>query len=276
MNVVGLSRSGACAECNEALRIDLADNVPDLSSAGPDDVLVHLAAKAHDRKATPEAFVRGTVQVARNVAQGLAQSSIRRVIHVSSIGARVALEEGHKARLYGRMKLEAEQAFKNWSAASRNQIVTLRPPAVFGAGAPGNIAFLRRLVRSGLPLPLGKATGRRSYLHVDDLAELILRLSALSDETFSRLDGDILEPSHACAISTRELAQAVAIAQQRNVTLLPVPRSVMEIVGKLTGRQDLVDGAFDPLVARQSDRLREVVGWQAERPVVSGVDECGD
>src|SRR3546814_11374061 len=46
----------------------------------------------------------------------------------------------------------------------------LRPPLLYGPGAPGNFARLPRLVAAGRPLPLASLANRRSPLFVGNLA----------------------------------------------------------------------------------------------------------
>ena len=59
---------------------------------------------------------------------------------------------------YGRSKLAAEEGLAALDLAA----VSLRPVVVYGPGCKGNMAVLRRVALSGMPLPLGGLTGRRS------------------------------------------------------------------------------------------------------------------
>ena len=266
--VIGISRSGQVAGCDETLAVDLSQKVPELPGARPADTLVHLAAKAHDSKATAEDFARHTVDVAGNVASAVASSGLRRVVHVSSIGARVAAEDPAGAREYGRAKLAAEEAFERIAGAGGAQIVTLRPPAIYGAGAAGNFALLDRLVGSGLPLPFGAVDNRRSYLHLEDFTALISALCSLSDTAFEALSGGVFEPAESEAVSTRSVAQAMSQAKGRKPLMMPVPLAGVKFFGRLAGRSDQVDGAFGSLVAHQDRALEDATGWQPERRVL--------
>ena len=67
---------------------------------------------------------------------------------------------------YARSKLVSEQLLREAAAPTSMEIVILRPPMVYGPRPKGNFARLVRLVRAGLPLPLGAATAPRSFVCV--------------------------------------------------------------------------------------------------------------
>ena len=49
----------------------------------------------------------------------------------------------------------------------------IRPPLVYGPGAPGNFAHLMRVLYRGVPLPLGAVYNRRSFVAVENLVSLL-------------------------------------------------------------------------------------------------------
>lgn len=272
LHVIGLTRNTPCVRCDDTIVGDLAEMVPDLSGAGGGDTFIHLAAKVHDRSADGEAFMLNTVRCARNVARAIADSPIRRIIHLSSIGARIASESATEARPYGKAKLAAEQAFEEeFRRESDVSLVTLRPPAIYGPGAPGNFAILERFIRHGIPLPLGCADAERDYLFIDNLIDLLMLLCKASEARFARASGRPYEPSDGTPIPTRDLVQQIASLMGRRVRMIAVPISLLRLAGVATGRDDQISGAVCPLLVREQPSLKAAVGWTPRQSLVDGL-----
>ena len=104
---------------------------------------------------------------------------------------------------YARSKLEAEQALLEVAAATRLEVVTVRSPLVLGAGARSNVASLIALADSPWPLPFAAIANRRSFVHVDDLARLLL---ACGDAP--QAAGATFIAAHRVAMSTPSLVRA--------------------------------------------------------------------
>lgn len=80
----------------------------------------------------------------------------------------------------------------------------LRPPLVYGPGAPGRFALLLRLVRGGWPLPAAGLPAGRSVIFIDNLldaTELALEHPAATGRCFALCD--------ATAPSTEEWGRAL-------------------------------------------------------------------
>jgi nucleoside-diphosphate-sugar epimerase len=67
---------------------------------------------------------------------------------------------------YGRSKLEAEQRFLSAIGDQKIRGCVLRPAMIFGPGAPGNLARLLRMVRSGWVLEIAGGVQRKSIVPV--------------------------------------------------------------------------------------------------------------
>lgn len=272
LRVVGLTRNTPCDGCDDSIVGDLAETVPDLSRSSEGDTFIHLAAKVHDRSADEDAFMHDTVQCAQNVARAITVSPIRRVVHLSSIGARIAAENERQARLYGKAKLAAEQAFEHVFGQDGGVcLVTLRPPAIYGPGAPGNFALLETFIRKGIPLPLGRAIAQRDYLFIDNLVELLVMLCTLPDKLFVQVGGKSFEPSDGDPVSTRDLVRRIAFLIGKRARTLPVPTSLLKFAGVVTGRQNQVSGALSPLSTRKKPSLEAIIGWKPRQSLSDGL-----
>lgn len=182
------------------------------------DAVIHVAGviNAPDRAGFDAGNVAGTAaMVAAAKADG-----VRRFVHVSSLAAREP-----ELSLYGASKLESERVV----AESGLDWTIVRPPAVYGPGDREMLELFRMARRGLMPLP---PRGRLSLIEVGDLARLLLALVAAS-ETF----GATYEPDDATpgGWDHRDLARAIGDAVGRKVTPLPIPQSILRVLGAVDG-----------------------------------------
>jgi nucleoside-diphosphate-sugar epimerase len=229
------------------------------------DAVVHLAARVHVLRETAAdplaAFRRVNVEGSERLARQAREAGVRRLIYLSSIGAAVA-ERSERDRglpsptAYQQSKQEAEDALQQVAAEGSMEILALRPPLVYGAGAPGNFALLLRAVRSGLPLPLAAIDNRRSLLFVGNLVSAIA--VCLSDP--GPLAGTY-EVSDDEAVSSPELVRRLAAAAGRPARLLPCPPALLRAAARLVGRGEAAVSLTGSLEL-DSAPFRARFGWQ--------------
>lgn len=237
--------------------------------------VVHCAARAHViSEHTPDALaayrevnVAGTLQLA----QQAAASSVKRFVFLSSIGVNgnqstepfTEASDPHPHDAYAISKLEAEQALLDLSAQTGMEVVIVRPPLVYGPGAPGNFGSMVRWVQHGLPLPLGAVHNRRSLVALDNLVSLVLlcadraRSPLAAKQVFVVADGE--------DVSTSTLLRKVARAAGRPSRLLPVPLSWLRAGARLLGKQAVANRLLGNLQV-DATKARTLLGWQ---PVVT-------
>ena len=243
---------------------------------GVSDV-VHCAARVHqlrDTAADPlAAFRRTNLEGTRALAEQAARSGVRRLLFVSSVGVNGAETYGRPFREgdtaaphspYALSKLEAESALHAIAAQTRLEVVVVRPPLVYGPGAPGNFAALIAAVGRGVPLPFGAIHNRRSFVAVANLVDFLVVALAHPQApglTFFVSDGEDL--------STTELLRLTATALHVRARLLPVPAAWLRGTMRWLGRAELGQRLCGSLQVDIS-AARDVLGW---RPVV-GVKEA--
>jgi nucleoside-diphosphate-sugar epimerase len=248
---------------------DLADDPDWRSAVAGADAVVHLAARAHvlDEHSGDAFALYRAVNTAPTLrlAEAAAAQGVRRLVFVSSVrvhGARTTgapfVESSPLAAQdpYGRSKAEAELGLAAIARASRLELVVLRPPLVYGAGARGNFARLAQLVARGVPLPLGAVRNRRSLVYVGNLVDAIVRSldrPEAAGQTFLVSDGE--------DVSTAELARRIARALGRRPRLAPVPPALLRLGGALLGRREDVARLLDDLVV-DSSHIRRTLGWR--------------
>lgn len=242
------------------------------------DVVVHCSARVHvlrDTAANPLAEYRhantaGSLELARQAAA----AGVRRFVFISSIGVNGAETFATPYRAddrvaphspYAVSKHEAEEGLRALAAASGMQVVIVRPPLVYGPGAPGNFAQLMRALQRGMPLPLGAVNNRRSFVALDNLVDLTLRCvecSAAANQTFLVSDGEDL--------STTDLLRRTALALGRPARLLPVPVAALRMLVNAVGKQELGQRLLGSLQV-DITKTRTVLGWAPTMSVDEGL-----
>jgi nucleoside-diphosphate-sugar epimerase len=238
--------------------------------------VVHCAARVHvlhDAVADPLAAFRevntaGTLALARQAAA----AGVRRFVFVSSIGVNGAEttdrpfgadDAAAPHSPYAVSKHEAELGLQAVAAGTGMEVVIVRPPLVYGPGAPGNFAQLLRALHRGLPLPLGATGNRRSFVALDNLVDLLLTCvdhPAAANQTLLVSDAEDL--------STTDLLRRTALALGRPARLLPLPGVLLRTAAELLGKRELGQRLFGSLQVDIS-KTRELLGWNP--PI--GVDQ---
>jgi nucleoside-diphosphate-sugar epimerase len=161
---------------------------------------------------------------------------------------------------YAVSKYEAEQGLLAIAEETGMEVVIIRPPLVYGPGVKANFLRLIKLVKLGIPLPLGAVHNKRSFVALDNLVSFIILCMdhpRAANEVFLISDGE--------DVSTTELLQKMAQAFGKRSFLLPVPVGLMTFVAGLLGKKDVADRLFGSLQV-DSSKARDLLGWE---PVVS-------
>lgn len=181
------------------------------------EAVIHVAGvvNAPDR----ESFERGNATGTLNLIEATRATGVPRLVHVSSLSAR---EPG--LSLYGASKARAEKLVK----ASGLDWTIVRPPGIYGP-RDREIFEMFRMARWGL-MPMPASEGRSSYIHVDDLARLLLALIAgeeeVSHRTFEPDDGRKNGWGH------YEFARAIGWAMGRRPWVVHLSRRSLERAAK--------------------------------------------
>ena len=129
------------------------------------------------------------------------------------------------------------------------------PAAGLWPGCQRNLARLTKLVRSGVPLPLGAVHNQRSLIGLDNLVDLLIRCvdhPAAAGQTLLVSDGE--------DVSTTDLLRFMAASLGRSARLLPVPVPLLRLAGRALGKQAEIDRLVGSLQI-DSRHTRKVLGW---------------
>ena len=230
--------------------------------------IIHLAARVHvlaDQASDPlEAFRAVNVQGTLNLARQAVESGVSRFVFVSSIGVNGAETFGQPFTYqdqiaphspYAVSKYEAELGLQALAAETGMEVVIIRPPLVYGSGAPGNFGSLMRWLKRGVPLPLGAIHNQRSLVALENLVDLIvtcLTHPAAANQTFLVSDGE--------DVSTTELLRRMGQAMGRPARLIPVPASWLKLAAAIVGNPDVAQRLCGSLQV-DIEKTRRLLGW---------------
>lgn len=219
------------------------------------DCVVHLAARVHIMHATAEdkhCFYETNVAGTKRLAAQAAAEGVKRFIYLSSIKVNGESTQRQPFRVddkpdpqddYGISKWQAEQKLFEIAERSGMQAIAIRSPLVYGPGVRANFLRLMRWVHGGVPLPLGAIHNQRSMVSVWNLCDLIVRLTDVPS-----VQSGVLMVSDGTDLSTPELVRRIANAMGRKSRLLPLPVSLLKVVGFGLGKSDEVARLYSSLI----------------------------
>ncbi|TDL88129.1 NAD-dependent epimerase/dehydratase family protein [Meridianimarinicoccus aquatilis] len=252
--IAGL-RSGTADE-NTRILGDLGA-FPDLQTVlSGVDCVVHCAARAHvlhENSDDPlSVFMRVNCDATLHLAKQAAQADVRRFIFLSSVGVHGNQTFGTPFRAddtpaphaaYAVSKLAAEEGLTKIARDTGLEVVIIRPPLIIGPQPVGNLRSLSNLIKKGLPLPFGLATGnRRSLVTAEVLADLI---RICTDHPGA--PGQPLLVADDAPYSTRQIIERLAALSGQRLRLVPVPVSVLRGALRALGRSDMAGQLFGDL-----------------------------
>lgn len=235
------------------------------------DVVVHAAARAHVTNGRDDLAEYRRVNVAgtMNLARQAAACGVRRLVFLSSVkvnGDSTLPGHGFSAEdrpapvdAYAVSKHEAEIGLVRMANESGMEIVTIRPPLVYGPGVKANFLTLMRWVHRGYPLPFARVYNARSLIAVQNLVDLIrvcCMHPAAANQTFMATDGE--------DVSIAELVRRLGTALKRPARLVALPPPLVLTLATLVGKRRQAETLLGNLQV-DAGRTRERLGWQ---PVV--------
>lgn len=234
------------------------------------DCVVHLAARVH-RKNEENAVdlyhdvnTEGTLNLAHSAAM---TGKVHHFIFISTVLVHGRSNDGRAPfseddlptpqGVYGNSKAAAEAGLRSLARKTDMKISVIRPPLVYGAGAKGNFALLKRAVQLEIPLPLAAIRNSRSFLSVQNLSSFIqCRLThpqqGSNFEIFLVADEE--------QVSTPEFIHRLAIASGKEPRLLNIPPKFVCAMLSMIGQQAMKDSLIGSLQLDISKAI--ATGWR--------------
>ena len=234
--------------------LDLRKELPD--SLQQANSIIHLAGKAHDLKNTsdPHEYFDINYGLTKKLFDHFLASNICDFIYFSSVkavadtvnGKLTEETEPQPATAYGQSKLQAEQYLVSKALPEGKRLFILRPCMIHGPGNKGNLNLLYKVVKSGIPYPLGAFHNRRSFLSINNLLFILDRI--LTD---SAIPGGVYHLSDDEALSTTEVIKIIAEAAKAQTRIWNVSPDLITRLVKIGDRLHL------PLNSERLKKLTE-------------------
>jgi UDP-N-acetyl-alpha-D-quinovosamine dehydrogenase len=232
--------------------------------------VIHCAARVHvmkDKSTSPiDEFRKVNVLGTTNLIKQAINSGVKRFIFISSIGVNGSETFEHPfyaddipspATPYAISKMEAEQSLIKLAQSSKLEFVIIRPPLIYGKGAPGNFSTLMRTVNLRIPLPLGRLKNLRSFIAIDNLVDIVTKCIEhpnAANQVFLVSDGQ--------DISTSDFIHKIAAAQKKTIVLIPAtPILWIEKLINMVNKQNKIRKLTGNLQIN-IDKTRELLTWE--------------
>lgn len=202
------------------------------------EVVLHLAGKAHDLKnvSNSSEYYEVNTELTKTLFDAFLASNAKVFIALSSVKAVADEVEGvltedyipSPITHYGKSKLLAEQYIISKQIPEGKRVYILRLCMTHGPGNKGNLNLLYKMVKKGLPWPLGAFDNKRSFCSIDNLCFIINELiqnNQILSGIYNIADDD--------PVSTNELISLIAQCQNKNFKIWNVPKSIIIFFSKL-------------------------------------------
>ena len=202
------------------------------------EAIIHLAGKAHDTSNTSdsESYFKINRDLTISLFDQFLNSDIKDFFYFSSVKA-VAdtidgiLEEnfaGNPQTPYGQSKFEAENYLLQQNLPAGKRLFIIRPCMIHGPGNKGNLNLLYKVVEKGIPWPLASFQNHRSFLSIDNLNFLILKMllnKEIATGVYNFADDQ--------ALSTNELVRIIANVSGKKEKLWKLNAQLISGIAKI-------------------------------------------
>jgi uncharacterized protein YbjT (DUF2867 family) len=189
--------------------LDTAESLVQLCDGA--DVVLHIAGVVNAPNAA--GFEAGNVMGTAHMLAAAKEAGVARFVHVSSLSAREP-----QLSNYGSSKAKAEKLV----ATSLLDWTIIRPPGVYGSGDQDVLDMFKMAQKGFCLLP---PPGLSSWIHVDDLARLLVALLPPHEDATARIfEADDCEPG---GWTHEGFARAIGWAMGKRVTTINAPKALL-------------------------------------------------
>jgi nucleoside-diphosphate-sugar epimerase len=202
------------------------------------DIVIHLAGKAHDFKKTsnPTEYYQVNTELTKKVFDSFLRSNAKVFITLSSVKALADEVDGelfeehipNPITHYGKSKLLAEQYILSQTIPEGKRVYILRPCMIHGPGNKGNLNLLYNLVSKGIPWPLGAFENKRSFCSIDNLMFIIKELIDRED-----IPSGVYNMADDEPLSINDVISILAESQNKKSKIWMVPKGLIQALSKL-------------------------------------------
>ncbi|MEN9018522.1 MAG: NAD-dependent epimerase/dehydratase family protein [Hellea sp.] len=228
------------------------------------NTIIHLAGLAHVNTFSKENYWSTNVDGTLRLAKQASLNGVKRFVFVSSIGVNGTStydkpfspeSEPTPHNMYASSKYIAELGLQKISEETGLEIVIVRPTLVYGPDAPGSFGYLSNLVKYSPCLPFGAINNKRSFISVQNLADLLITCA-----THSNAPGNTFLASDCKSVSIKKFTNGIAKGLGTNLVQLPVPVNLIRLAGNFLGKSAMVEQMVGNLEV-DSTNLKTILDW---------------
>jgi nucleoside-diphosphate-sugar epimerase len=232
------------------------------------DTVIHAAGLAHVEASqladADQAYREANVAPALNVARACIGSGVRHMVLLSSAGVmgKKSPKGGFEDSMtpapydaYSRSKLEADLKVAELAGIASLSLTLIRPPMVYGPGAPGSFRRLRRWISRDWPVPLGAVSARRSFIGARNLCSVVAAAAKV------RLPGSVsLLVADSAPMTAADFSRTIAESMHRRARIIAAPPWLLRLALSALGRSEeyrRIGNAFELVPSR----ARALLDW---------------
>jgi nucleoside-diphosphate-sugar epimerase len=202
------------------------------------DVVIHLAGKAHDLKnvSSSDEYYKVNTELTKEIFDAFLTSEAKVFITLSSVKAVADEVDGELTEEvtpnpithYGKSKLLAEQYILSQPIPDGKRVYILRPCMIHGPGNKGNLNLLYNLVSKGFPWPLGLFENSRSYLSIENLCFIIKELIEREE-----IPSGVYNVADDVPLSTNEVIKMIAESKGKQARILNLSQNLIKVIASM-------------------------------------------
>ena len=219
-------------------KIEIKKHVRDAEFCISQNIVIHLAGKAHDLKniSNKEEYYEVNTELTKKIFDAFLISDSSVFIMLSSVKAVAdnvvgSLSEDcepNPKTHYGKSKLLAERYILSKNIPGNKRVYILRPCMIHGPNNKGNLNLLYKLVSKRIPWILGAFKNMRSYCSIDNLLFVInefIHNNAIPSGVYNVADDEHL--------STNEIISLMAKSNNKKTIIFNVYPFIIKIIAKI-------------------------------------------
>ena len=219
-------------------KIEIKKHVRDVEFCISQNIVIHLAGKAHDLKniSNKEDYYEVNTELTKKIFDAFLISDSSVFIMLSSVKAVAdnvvgSLSEDcepNPKTHYGKSKLLAERYILSKNIPGNKRVYILRPCMIHGPNNKGNLNLLYKLVSKRIPWILGAFKNLRSYCSIDNLLFVINEFidnNAIPSGVYNVADDEHL--------STNEIISLMAKSNNKKTIIFNVYPFIIFIIAKI-------------------------------------------
>jgi nucleoside-diphosphate-sugar epimerase len=202
------------------------------------DIVIHLAGKAHDLKnvSDPDDYYKVNTELTKSVFDEFLASSAKVFITLSSVkavadeidGELTEIVEPNPKTHYGISKLLAENYILSKPIPSGKRIYILRPCMIHGPGNKGNLNLLYKVVMKIKFWPLGAFENKRSFCGINNL---IFVLNELINN--NEVSSGIYNVSDDNTLSSNQIIHLISSMEGKKILIINIPKYIIHFFSKI-------------------------------------------